>query len=339
VEPEELKKVPYITHIPRDGRSVFLQPYFDNKDSRWKMFVPQGPKLAWVFAEPVECSYFAETVADSERDMYMKVADIVTQHYSYPSAMHVLLRIITNIKFSAVVVDKYFLSLIRYRLTKDVLTANLVVTDLEYLFANARSVYDLTQRLFGDLWERKTRNKMKGTFREIVQKPAQELRSQYGLPDAMIEYYSSSKDFFFKIRAIRDAIFHYRPDGTINPPEYAFCNDDGFAVVKDEMRHGSLGLSFDIWPKEKTKPNGLVSILALIAYVNKMILQNCDKFSDALVRAITPPPAIAASHKLFTRSPFVHHLLKSDRYLEEQWTEGDLESRLTGWERPRSSCS
>lgn len=327
VQAEELKKVPYLTHIPSDGRSVFLQPFFDKDASAWKMFIPQGPKLTWIFSEPVECHYFSETNADPQRDMYLKLTDVITRCYSYPFAMDVLLQLVDKIIFSAVVVEKYFLSLIRYRVTRDPLIANLVTTDLEYLFANARSEYDLLQKLFSNLWDSRTGIKMKGSFRKVVQKSRKELQSQYSLPEPILEYYMSSKNFFLKIRAIRDAIFHPPVQRAMQPLRPVLCDDDGFAVMN--RLFNSFSPTFDIWPQEKTKPNGLVSVLALISYVNKMILDECDRFSDALLLTIPPPPAITESHKLFLRSPYVHHHLKAEKYLEEQWVRGDLGSRLT----------
>jgi hypothetical protein len=327
VHAEELKKVPYLTHIPSDGRSVFLQPFFDHEAKKWKMFVPQGPKLTWIFSEPVECHYFSETNADPQRDIYLKLSDVVTRHYSYPFAMDTLLQLVDKIIFSAVVPEKYFLSLIRYRVTRDPLVANLVATDLEYLFANARSEYDLLQKLFSNLWDFKTGVKMKGSFREVVQKSREELRSQYKLPDPILDYYMSSKNFFLELRAIRDAIFHPPVQRTMEPLRPVFCDDEGFALFNKPFI--SLGPTFDIWPQEKTKPNGLVSVLALISYVNKMVLDECDRFSDALLLTVPPPPTITESHKLFLRSPFVHHHVKAEKYLGEQWVKGDLPSRLT----------
>lgn len=164
--------------------------------------------------------------------------------------MGTLLQIINKIIFSAVVVEKYFLSLVRYRVTKNPLTSNLVVTDIEYLFANARSLYDLLQELIKYLWERENKPKMKGTFREIVQQSKEQLVSKYRLPEPMIQYYSSSKDFFFKIGAIRDAVFHPPAELTMQLSRFLFSDDDGFALMKNELSPYSLSLSFDLASRE-----------------------------------------------------------------------------------------
>lgn len=324
---EEFKKVPYVARIPHDGRSVPLQPFYDRTDNSWKQFIPDGSRLTQIPAKPGESSYFSETIVDPERDMYLKLADTIIRSFSYQSAMDVRFQITARIIYSAVVLEKYFLSLIRYRNTRDILVTDLVVTDLEFLLANTRMIYDLIQKLFSDLWRRKTGVNLPESFRKVVQRTREDLQSSYGLPEAMIWYYSSSKDFFFKMRALRDAIVHFSANAP--PQRFVFCYEDGFAVKKGNGFPDQLALSFDIWPQEKIKPNGHVSVLALISYLNKMVLENTDNFSDALVQAIVPPPAITDSYKLFLRSPYLHHLLKVGRYLDEQWVKGDLACRLT----------
>jgi hypothetical protein len=97
-----------------------------------------------------------------------------------------------------------------------------------------------------------------------------------------------------------------------------------FSVLSDPVTRG-----FNIWPDDKIKPYGLVSVLALISYVNKTLLENSDLLSDALVQSIRLPAALRGSYKLFTRSPYLHHLLKADEYIQEQWVNGDVESRLS----------
>lgn len=286
-----------------------------------------GAELTWIYAEPVESQYFAERIADPRRDVYVKVSDIIARYFSYQPAMDIRVQITTRLIYSAVALEKYFLSLIRYRETKDVCVADLVVTDLEYLFANARIVYDLIQTLFCFLWERETGIRMKRSFREIVQKSDDQLRAQYGLPEPMISYYVSSRELFFRIRAVRDAIFHFSAE--FQPQRFVFCDLDGFAVLRSKILSDPVAFGFDIWPDEKIKTNGLVSILALIAYVNKIVMENTDRFSDALIETIHPPQAITESHKLFLRSPYSHHLLKVDEYIREQWVNGSLESRLS----------
>lgn len=315
VDKNELRKVPYIDHIPVDGRTVFLQPYLDKEDNTFKMFVPKGNKLTWVFAEPVEACYYAEKIVDKSKDIYIELVDVVARHYSFASAIRTLLTIIRDIENCSVVVEKYFVFLDRYKDTKDVLTYNLITTDLEYFFSNVRSFYDLVQKLIQNLWKRASNKNLPNSFHDMVKQEPESLRRKYDLPEPLIRNYIETKDFFVKCRKIRDAIHHRGLNIQI-----VFCTEDGFAFQKNNpLIPSSITSEFDIWPEDKTKRNGLVSVLALISYINKRLLGDTEKFSQALIRSIQPYPPISETHKVFLRGPYTHHLLKAEEYLEKQW--------------------
>jgi hypothetical protein len=317
VNKDELRKVPYITHIPSDGRTVFLQPYLDKSDNKFKVHVPQGETLTWVFAEPVEACYYSEKIIDESKDIYLTIIDIVARHYSFGSVINTLIRIMRDILNSSVIVEKYFVFLDLYRKTKNVLISNLVTTDLEYFFGNTRSSYDLLQSLMKDLWKRASGRNLPNSFYDMVKQDPENLKRRYGLPDPLINYYIDVKDFFVKCQWVRDSIYHRGLD--IQP---VFCMEDGFAFQKDTpLFPNPLTSEFDIWPTEKIKENGLVSVLALISHVNKELLENMDAFCRALIQTIQPPPAISETHKLFLRGPYVCHLVRSDEYLKKQWIE------------------
>ena len=315
VDKHELNKVPYIDHIPSDGRTVFLQPYLDKKDNTFKMFVTQGKKLTWILAEPADSCYYALERIDESQDIYLELIDVIARHYSFNSVMNTLLRIVQDIENCGAVLEKYFVFLDLFRNTKDVLTSNLVTTDLEYLFGNVRSAKDLLQGLARDLWERASRKNMPSSFHDMVKQKPESLRNKYDLPEPLIKYYVDAKAFFFTCKRIRDAIYH-RGKGV----QVVFCTNEGFALQKDNpLFPNPLTSEFDMWPEDKIKKNGLVSVLALISYMNKRLLEDTATFTQALTQSIRPPPPISKTHKLFLRGPYIHHLLKSEEYLEKQW--------------------
>ena len=280
------------------------------------MFVPQGNKLTWIFAEPVEGCYYAEEIIDESKDIYLKMIDAIGRHYSFDSVINTLLSAIRDIENCSAVVEKYFVFLDLYRNTKDVLTSNLITTDLEYFFGNVRSLYDLLHDVMKDLWKRTVKKKLPKTFNKMVRKSSEDLKRKYDLPEQLIKYYINTKDFFVKCREIRDSIYHRGLNIQI-----VFCTEDGFALQKNPIFPNPITSKFDIWPEEKIKKNGLVSVLALISYINKRLLEDTDAFSQALIQSIQPPPPISETHKLFLRGPYIRHLLKSEEYLEKQWVE------------------
>lgn len=326
---EEFVKVPYIHHVPADGRTVFLAPYIDKTDSKWKTPVPKGRELTWIFAEPVESCYYAESIADQSKDAYIEIMDVVARHYSFDPILRTSWMLLDRIVYCTVVLEKYFLWLSHFRKTNNVLLAYLVETDLQFLFANVRSSYDLMQIILRELWKKTGRPELKkDSFAKMVLMNRSGLEDKYGLPKPMIDYYLSSKDFFLRVRKIRDGIFHHRAMAQADMRSMVFCDVEGFALAEEHLFAGITNSASDIWPREKVKPNGLVSILALISYVTKKMVQATEGFSRALTASIVPLEPISKSYKLFLRSPYIPHLSKLDRYLDEQWIEGDVTHSL-----------
>jgi hypothetical protein len=172
------------------------------------------------------------------------------------------------------------------------------------------------QKITKDLWIKVAGKKLPNSFHDMTKKGTSVLKEKYGLPDPLITYYTNTKDFFVKCCEIRDSIYHQGRSMNL-----IFCMEDGFAFQKDSpFFPNSLVIEFDnIWPKSKIKQNSLVSVLALIAYINSKVLGNLDDFSKALTQSIVPPFPISDSCKLFLRGPYVHHLLRSEEYIEKQW--------------------
>lgn len=99
--------------MPSDGRAVFLQPYYDKENNTFRMFVPVGNKLTWVFAEPVEACYYAEGAIDESKDIYLKILDLVARHYSFDSVIYTLQGIIRDVLNCSVILERYFVFLER----------------------------------------------------------------------------------------------------------------------------------------------------------------------------------------------------------------------------------
>lgn len=316
VHKEELKKVPYISNVPSNGRVLFSFPYFNKNDKTFKIWLPQNNELTYLLAIPAESCYYAEEIVDASADIYIKMIDTIVRHYSFESLFEHLSSIVKDVLNCSVVVEKYFIFLERYRMTKDALSYGLIATELEYFFGNVRSLYDLLQKITKDLWTRASGKKLPDSFHEMTKKGTRLLKEKYGLPDPLVTYYINTKDFFVKCCEIRDSIYHQGFSMNL-----IFCMDDGFALMKDSpLFPNSLVIEFgNIWPKSKIKQNGLISVLALIAYINSRVLSSLDDFSNALTQSIVPPPSISENYRLFLRGPYVHHLLRSEEYMEKQW--------------------
>jgi hypothetical protein len=193
-------------------------------------------------------------------------------------------------------------------------------TDLEYFFGNIQSIYDLLQKTIRDLLKKEAGAHLPLSFADMIKQGPQTLKDKYDLPEPLVDYYVNSGIFFNNCKDVRDSIFHvmHRSGAKGNDFKVIFCTDEGFALSnKDPILKDILKLN--IWPKEKTKENGLISILGLLAHITREVLKNFDMLSEALTQSITRYPTISEKQKLFYRGPFNKHLLKLDEYIEKQW--------------------
>ena len=315
-----MTKIPFIDHVPHDGRAVLLPPYFDETDSIFKMYVPHNDKLMWVRAKPYLAWYYANSLVDKSNDIYIPLFDNIARRFSFRSTIKSLWRIILDVRNCGSIIEKYFIFLEKYKETKNIEISFLMETDLEYFFINIQSIYDLLQKTIRDLWKKEAGAHMCLSFADMIKKDPRTLKTKYNLPEPIVNYYINSRIFFNNFRDVRDSIFRtIRRSGAQGRGfQVIFCTDEGFALSKKDPFLQNI-LKLNIWPEEKTKENGLISILALLAYITKEILRNFDMLSDALTQSITHYPSISKKQKLFYRGPFTNHLLNIDEYLKKQW--------------------
>lgn len=313
-----LEKVPYVSLTPQDGRTVSLLPYFDEKEGRFKQPLPTNDGIIFAKGTPEQGPYYARSPVDDKRDVYIKLVDYTTRFFSFVSTMEILIGIERDILNCSSVVEKYFIFLDRFRAGKNALIANLVMTDIEFLFSNVRSLYDSLQTITRDIFKQLGSGKSKNLPQDyygMAKLDDNEIRSRYGLSDALIGFYASTRDFFLECRKIRGGFQHQRIDVPV-----IFSLDEGFALQKHSPFYKDpLTSAFDIWPPEKTKENGLVSVLALISHVNKTVMAHMNSLSEALVSSLSVPSPVVKDFVVFLRGPHTNHLRKSAEYLEKQW--------------------
>lgn len=314
-----LRKVPYITLIPEDGRTVSLQSYFDENEKTFKQPIPKNNEIVFLKGKPEQGSYYARSVVDEERDVYLRLVDFITRYCSFPSTMKTLVGIERDILNCSAVAEKYFILLDLFRKKKNALIANLVMTDIEFLFSNIRSLYDSIQILIKDVLKRLGKSKSRqlpDSYHDIIKLNDTKMKQKYDLPDPLMEFYANTRSFFLDCRRLRDGFRHYRTDIPV-----IFSLDEGFALQKDSPLFGDPVVStFDIWPTHKVRGNGLVSVLALISYLNMTMIVHTDLLSDALATSISVPAPVFKEFRLFLRGPYTHHLVRCQEYLEQQWT-------------------
>ncbi len=310
---EEFVKVPYVATLPSDGRIVFLNPFFNAEHKKWELPFPQGDKLIFLKADPVQTCYYSDKKM-GESDLFLKLIDYTARYFSFYHALHALFGITRDIFNCGVVVERYFLYLDMFRKNKDTSIMNFVLADIEFLFSNIRSAFDSLQFLISTVWNIEKKRDLPRRFSEIIKCDTSDFKRKYDLPMSLISCYQKYKDFFDKCKQIRDGIHHLSMDTKV-----VFCLEDGFALQKSSFLNEPITRHFDIWAPEKVKENDLVSVLALYAYLNQSFLDSTESFSERLKESVKKVSIISSNYNLFLKGPYLTHLVNSNKYLEEQW--------------------
>ena len=312
VHREELKKIPYIDNLPLDDRVVHLYPYFDETKNGFITYAPNiDGTLTWVWAEPLESLYYTKSKSSDLNDIYLDFNNVLIQNYSYPSINYYLNGIIKDILNCSAFFEKYFIFHDLYLNSNDLSIRSLINTEIEYFFGNIRSIYDLLQKIIKSLWKIETGENLPSSFANVVKQSDEDLKTKYGLNDPLINYYNTMKDLFQICKKIRDDIHHN--GHTI---DFIFCDEDGFAIQNSDPTFSQF---VHVWPIEKIKKNGLVSLLALASFITKQTIENLDNLSLAILPSISHGPPLSNTHKVILRGPYINHLNNLDKYIDEQW--------------------
>jgi hypothetical protein len=233
---------------------------------------------------------------------------------------HILIGVERDILNCSAILEKYFIFLDLFQKTKDPLIANLVMTDVEFLFGNIRSLYDSLQVLISDILRHARIGKsanLPHSFADMVKLEGEELTRKYDLPAPFIEFYANTKDFFLACREIRRGFQHQQIDIPV-----LYCLEEGFALQKESpLFKDPVVTKFNIWPKDKIKQDGLVSLLALISFLNLTLLTHTDLISQALENSLFAPQPTVKEYFVFLRGPYINHLKRSKEFLNEQWVQ------------------
>lgn len=207
--------------------------------------------------------------------------------------------------------EKYFIFHDLYLNSNDLSIRSLINTEIGYFFGNIRSIYDLLQKIIKSLWKIETGENLPSSFADVVKQSNEDLKTKYGLNDPLINYYNNMKNLFQICKKIPDDIYHN--GHTI---DFIFCDEDGFAIQNSDPTFSQF---VHVWPIEKIKKNGLVSLLALASFITKQTIENLDNLSLAILPSISHGHPLSNTHKVILRGPYINHLNNLDKYIDEQW--------------------
>jgi hypothetical protein len=155
---------------------------------------------------------------------------------------------------------------------------------------------------------------MKDSFENFATKSKDDLQEKFLFPEPIINFYKSREEIFLKLRQIRNNIYHHG-----HSPGISFKFPDGFAFQVDDRFAANLG-NLNLWPDELLKSNRIGSVLAILEYLERDMLDASSKLSDSLLESFQmPPQAIAPNCQIFFRSAVSKHLFSLDAYRHTHW--------------------
>jgi hypothetical protein len=312
IDPTEL---PYLTACPLGGRRIVPISYHDG--SRFFTFISQQDG-SFMVVNPLDMAgghYFAKARAH-ENDTPTNLYTVVIQHYSFPKVLDLMQRIHEDIVNALASVHRYFVLLAYANQYQDLANMQMVATEIEYAFGNYRAFYDLLNRFIAlfRFEPQYSACALPDSFQRTLQKTDDELSRTYGLPPAILAVIRSRQPNFFLLRGIRDAVFHHGK----SVADIVFHLEDGFALNgKSELLTNLGGLN--LWPPSLLRPNGLASVLPLLVFMCRDLLEAVDMTAMAILEGTCPPDPLANGQAVFFRSPLTRHIRNLDRYEREHW--------------------
>jgi len=304
----EFDKLFHIRKDRDDNRIIPICPALDDT-GKFHMWAPGNGKVIEYKGEPVEQTYFAKE-PHSECDFCFKFLNCMYQRATSWDIMRLLDAIgndIYNLSTCLAKIELYH----KVRNDKDIEIHRFVETEVEYIFAVCRSLYDLLQKIARNLWRnsksfKHSKKELNYSFAKMVLKgenllTKEELQQNYALTPIFAEFYVKEAPFFKMLRDYRNNIQH---NGL--SPDYIYKTENGFAVHANSKPFSS----FNVWDKNTFLPNNLAPLNPILGYVIRSTLSAMNDFVDIMKKENVLPDEIAPAYLLFMKGYYTDKLSK-----------------------------
>jgi len=320
----DLSIIPYVQNVPKDGRQLWLTTYFDCEKNVWQSYLNQNGKIQpFGFSKLVKGFYIAKFPA-CHTHIQFELSELAFQHFGMPNLQNVSQKLCNDISNALASIQKYFVLLNHVNHTQNCMDVSLVNTEIEYALTNHRSFYDLLNSAVSLVCERAypRPKKLPESFREISQKSAEDLKTKYGLPVSIVNFYKEKEALFSVLRDARDVIVHH---GHSTDSVFHFQDGFGYAVDRTKL---SLLRNYGLWDAARLKPNDVGSLLELFAFLVGDMLKASQDVAQALRAAFSVlPEAVAPGFHLYFCSELNFHLQRLSDYRNHPWRNPESEFR------------
>jgi hypothetical protein len=319
------KELPYLSHIPTDGRSIPPLSFLD-KGGTWHAYVsqPDGTLFEVRPVDAIAVFFLSQAHPPTPRDAHLPLFHLVVQHFSFKDTWATLEGIKQDYLNGLASLHKYFVLSNYAAAEQDFLPHVIVGTELEFAFSNHRAFYDLIHKLTASIYRRALIEDGRGrrvrpanmpdSFSRVLQKSDADLASKYHLPAPLVAFYRGREDVFRRLCKIRDNIIHHG-----HSTDFVFSLPDGFALSLTDNMWADLH-TVRIWPTNLVKPNGLASVLGLLVFLLDDMETAMTDLVKGLVKSFTQlPQPLAKGYNVHLRDHLLVHRLWLTEYREQQW--------------------
>jgi len=320
-----LNEIPFITHVPQDGRKIMLLPWHTTDVVCWHMYAPIAPEN-FIRMQVVNVSsgiYLAESPAATS-DLEFPLATLVVQHLSFPTVLPSLNCIVDDLHLLSASLAK--IELVKKFETNKGVASFLIESELEYQFTLVRSMYDVMQKMVKRVAKLLHTEDKKAMFAELPDSFAtmaldgdrvrneDELVAKYALAKPIAAFYFVHSRRFQQFRSIRVDIEHH---GKRLPT--VFETGRGFGI---STRGSSSWSDLEVWKQHELLPNDIGSVRALSGFLARSIIDVLNDFNSAFLAVIPVnalPPAVSKGYRVFLTNPLIGQLSKLDAIAASPW--------------------
>ena len=301
----------HLPHVDVDNlgaRTLPLHCLLD-EDGEWHMWVPDGKDgLCKIIGTPVESCYFAKEPA-KQGDIRLFFVEFLDQRANYPETHRLARAAYSDVQNLAASLAK--LELIFAASDHWPGTSRMAATELEYIFLNCRSLFDVFQEVIVTLWHRiklldtslSKRNLPKSyggmVLHDDNRMTVEEIVAKRQIPKQIAAAYHATSPFFEWLRQYRGYIAHSGRDF-----DCVFVAENGFAISIEAAPFSGM----DIWCDANTLPNNLGSLKSAACHVILTTLRALESIIIAFQSVIQFPPPVVPDYAIFICGPNIKHL-------------------------------
>jgi hypothetical protein len=307
---EKIKNYSFIDNPPTKGRSLILGVVYDYEGDGFALYHPTPEGVIKLYASPIKSYYLAKHLVEPKYDVYLQFIDKMFLHYSYEPVANVTMKILFSINTVLASFENYNIFQKLYTEEYGHQISELVVNEFLSFFVKIRSFYDLIQEQINELFKVKNKQNFKTSFYTVANMSESDLKEKYNYPETLIYYHKGILGHLKQLRKIRDDLVHKGMNLQV-----VFSFDDGFGISLDQ----SIISQIDIFPEDKKKPNGIVSIIALFSYYTLNLMNDLSHLVEIIPTFLDPEPPISNEYHYYVRFPFNFHLNNMLSYFKDQW--------------------